>query len=110
MLILLLISIIIGAAVSGVTGFSILGWIAGVLFFCFGLPGVLLFSFIHGEVSYAQYRADLRQYKSDYTAREIAEEHERLEEDRTERLIDTAKKNPTMVYRDNRQIHFHGRK
>jgi len=80
-----------------------LGWVAGILFFCFGLPGALIGSFVHGEVSYAQDRADWRQYKSDCAAREIAEEHERLEDERA------AKKKPPRVYCDNRQIHFHGR-
>jgi hypothetical protein len=108
-LILAVISTVIGAAVSGLTGFGILGWVAGLLFFCFGLPGALLASFVHGEVSYAQDRADLRQLESDCAAREIAEEHEYLEEERTDRLLDAAKKSRTTVYRDNRQIHFHGR-
>jgi len=108
MLMLLIISVIIGAAVSGLTGLGILGRAAGILFFCFGLPGALLASFIHGEVSYAQDRADLRQLRSDCAAREIAEEHECLEEARADRLIGAAKKSRTNVYCDNRQIHFHG--
>jgi phosphoribosyl-ATP pyrophosphohydrolase len=107
MLILLLISIIIGAAVSGATGFALPGWIAGgFIFFC-GLPGALLVSFIHGEVSYAQDRADWRQCQSDLLNSMQAEARERVEEERVERLIETAKKNRKQVFHDNRQVHFH---
>jgi len=109
MLILIFISIVIGLVVSGLSGFGILGIVAGIFFFVCGLPGAILGSFIHGEVSYAQDRADLRQFESDCAAREVAEEHEYLEENRTERLIDTVRRNPTKVYHDNRQVHFHGR-
>jgi hypothetical protein len=102
------ISVVIGAIVAGVTGIGVLGLVVGVVLFLCGLPGALLVSFVQGEVSYAQDRADYRQWKSDFIAQEIADDHEYLEEDRTERLIDTIKKNPTEVYHDNRQIHFHG--
>jgi hypothetical protein len=107
MLALLILSVIIGIAVSGFSGFPILGLLAGgFVFFC-GLPGALITSFVHGEVSYAQDRADWRQYKADLVNSSLAEEYEYAEDIRIDRLIETAKKNQKQVFYDNRQVHFH---
>jgi hypothetical protein len=107
MLILLIIAAVIGAVVSGLTGIGLLGWAAGIFFFVCGLPGALITSFVHGEVSYAQDRADYRQYLSDMAAARIAEEHEYAEEDRAGRLVEAIQKNPKLVLHDRRQVHLH---
>jgi hypothetical protein len=107
MLVLLILSVVIGMIISGVTGIGILGIIAGVFVFVKCLPGALAASFIHGEVSYAQDRADYRQYLSDLASAQTAEEHECAEDDRTNRLVDTIQKNPRQVIHDNRQVHLH---
>jgi hypothetical protein len=109
MLILTIVSIIIGCTVSSFSGFDLPGWIAGSVIFLCGLPGALAISFIHGEVSYTQDRADYRQRLSDIAAAGIAEEHELAEDGRTDRIISTVKKNPKQVFHDNRQVHIHGR-
>jgi uncharacterized membrane protein len=106
MIVVLVIAIVIGIAVSGFTGFAILGWLAGGFIFLCGLPGALIAAFVHGEVSYAQDRADYRQMLSDIRA----EEHECAKDARADRLIETIQKNPAKIYNDNRQVHFHGGK
>ena len=103
MVILLAISAIIGIAVSGFTGFTIIGWIVGGFIFLCGLPAALVASFVHGEVSYAQDRADYRQVLADTRA----EEHEYAEGERSDRLIEAVQNNPTRIYNDNRQVHLH---
>ena len=108
MIILLIIAAIIGVVVSGFTGFCIAGWIAGGFVFLCGLPGALVTSFVHGEVSYAQDRADYRQMLSDLSADIRAGEHEFAEDDRINRLVNTVSDNPLRIYNDNRQIHVHG--
>jgi len=103
LIVLLIMSVIIGAIVGGLSGIGVLGWVAGGVIFILGLPGALIGSFIHGEVSYAQDRADYRQMQADIAAEEA-------EDERTERLLD-ALDDPQQVYYDNREqhIHFHGR-
>jgi len=107
LIILIILSFIIGAVVAGVSGFNALGLIAGVFFFLCGLPGAVIGGFIHGEVSYAQDRADYRQLKSDISAREIAEAREYSEDERNDKLVETIGKTPTKVYHDNREQHIH---
>jgi len=111
MLVLLIISIIIGFVISGVTGFGFIGIAVGGFIFICGLPSALLGSFVHDEVSYAQDRADYRQLCSDLTAQEIAETREYAEDERNDRLVEAVKKNPKQVYNDHRKqsIHLHGR-
>ena len=108
-LVLIVMALIIGLIVGGVTGFEIAGWVAGILFFIFGLPGALVGSFIHGEVSYSQDRADYRQTIADINADYRANEHEYAEDMRTELLLSDQSKKPTVI-NDNRQIHLHGGK
>jgi hypothetical protein len=107
MLMLLIIAVIIGVAVSGLAGIGLLGLIAGGAFFLFGLPGALATSFIHGEVSYAQDRADYRQQLSDLAAMETAEDYELAEDERTDRIIEAMEEGPRCIVHDNRQVHFH---
>jgi 1,4-dihydroxy-2-naphthoate octaprenyltransferase len=106
MIILIVMAIIIGAVVSGLTGISFLFWLAGgFVFFC-GLPFTAAASFIHGEVSYAQDCADYRQAMSEIAAEERADEHEFAEDERVNRIIRSARVQKT-VYNDNRQVHIH---
>jgi len=111
MLVLTIISLVIGFVISGITGIGFVGTAVGVFIFICGLPFALIGSFVHGEVSYTQDRADYRQLCSDITAQEIAETHEYAEDERSERLVETIKKNPKRIYNDNRKqsIHLHGR-
>jgi ABC-type multidrug transport system fused ATPase/permease subunit len=101
----LIISAVFGAVVSAVTGFDFLFWIAGGVFFICLLPFVLLSSFVHGEVSYAQDRADYRQEMSELKAEELADAREFTEDERLNRVIRSLK-TQTNIY-DNRQVHFH---
>jgi hypothetical protein len=71
------------------------------------LPSALVSSFVHGEVSYAQDRADYRQAMAEIRAGELAEEHEAAEDARIDRLIE-APGTRTNVYNDNRQVRIYG--
>lgn len=99
MLIFILLSIIIGVIVAGVSGIAALGWVAGGLFFLFGLPGALIASWIHGEISYTQDRADWRQMQADMEA-----------EERDLIRMDSLSNRPTTIIQDrrNQHIHLHG--
>jgi len=57
MLVLLILSVILGAVVSGLTGIGILFWVVAIIVFILGLPGVL----IGGFISDIQDRADARE-------------------------------------------------
>jgi len=102
MLFLLILSVILGAVVSGITGIGILFWVVAIIIFILGLPGSLIGSFIHGENEYSQDRADYRELM-----REIAEE-ERMDRylDKIDELSDNYVDKPN-IYIDNRQVHFH---
>jgi hypothetical protein len=106
MITLLILSVIIGAVVSGLAGIGFLFWITGGVFFVCGLPFALVSSFVHGEVSYAQDRADYRQAMAEIEAEELAEEHEFAEDARLDRLVESSRVR-TNIYNDNRQVHLH---
>jgi ABC-type transport system involved in cytochrome bd biosynthesis fused ATPase/permease subunit len=109
MLTLLIISSVAGLAVSGLTGIGFLGLAAGVFFFVCGLPGALLVSFVRGEVSYAQDRADYREAVSGTVAEEMFAEHEYAEDERIDRLVEAVKrKRDSVTYNDNRQVRVYG--
>jgi hypothetical protein len=105
---LLIMSVVIGAVVSGVTGIGFLFWIAGGVIFVCGLPFALVISLIHGEISYAQDRADYRQRMSEISAEELAGEREFAEDARVDRLVKAARKQRRGVYNDNRQVRIYG--
>jgi uncharacterized membrane protein len=107
MLALFIMSAIAGAIVYGFTGTGFLFWAAGGVFFVCGLPFAIVSSFIHGEVSYAQDRADYRQMMAELKAEELADEHEFAEDGRADRIARSGKPQ-TNNYTDNRQVHFHG--
>ena len=109
MIILLIISFIVGAVVTSVTGFELLGWVAGIVVFVVGLPGALIGGFIHGEVSYFADRADDRQIMSDLRADFRADEREHRADIRAEKLLSSSRKNRPTVIHDNRQVHIHER-
>ena len=110
MLILLIISAVIGAVVGGLSGISILGWIAGIFFFVVGLPGALIGGFVHDTTTYIQDRADDRQMLSDFNADTRAIDHEIAEDLRTDRLIrsKTKGRSLTQIYNDNRSVNIYG--
>jgi len=87
MLILLIISTIIGLIVGSLSGIWLVGLIAGRFIFICGLPAAMTASFVHGEISYAQDRADYKQMLADINANIRAEEHESAEDERTDRIV-----------------------
>jgi hypothetical protein len=108
MLIWLIISIIIGAIVAGITGVEILFWVVSIALFILGLPGILISGiftsigdFFHSENEYAQDRADYREMM-----RQI-DEDERMDRylDKLDELSDDD--DEPDIYIDNRQVHFH---
>jgi len=76
MFILLIIAIIIGGIVAGLTGIGFLFWVVSIFVFICGLPGALINWFIQDKIDYAQDRADYRE-----TMRQI---HEDIREDERE--------------------------
>ena len=108
MLGLLIVSVIIGLIVTGLSGIGALGLIAGVFFFVCGLPFALIGSFVHGEISYAQDRADYRQYLSECSEDRRASDRELVEDMRTDRLIESKKPNVTQIYNDHGQVNLYG--
>jgi len=112
MLVLLIISVIIGGIVAGITGIGILFWVVSVGIFILGLPGALIGGFIHGENEYAQDMADYREIMRELAENERFLEHEIAEDERMDRYIDALedKKSNTYIYNDNRQIHINDHK
>ena len=109
LIILLIISVVVGAAVSGVTGLDFLFLpVAAFLFICL-LPAAAILSLVHSEASYAQDRADYREAVAETAAEERAWEHEAAEDARIDRLITAVKRRKPSVKVDNRQVHIHGR-
>jgi hypothetical protein len=106
MITLLILSVIFGAVVSGLTGIGFLFWIAGGFFLVCGLPFAVISSFIHGEVSYAQDREDYRQAMAEVKAEELADEHEFAEDVRLDRFVKSSRAQ-TNICNDNRQVHLH---
>ena len=90
---------IVGTIVTGITGFSVIGWAAGIVIFLICLPGALIGGFAFDITSYVEDRADDRQVMSEFYEDCRAAEHEDREDERARR-----KKN--IVY-DQRSVHFH---
>jgi hypothetical protein len=107
MIVLLILSVIIGAIVSGLAGIGFFFWATSAAVFICGLPFALISSFVHGEVSYAQDRADYRQLLSEIKAEELADEREFAEDARLDRLVRSSK-SQTNIYNDNRQVRIYG--
>jgi len=112
MLALLIFAIIAGAVVAGVTGIGILFWVVAIALFVCGLPAALVTGFIHGEVKYAQDRADYREEMRQLNEeeRELMRELER--EERYERYLDRmdrieSKRNRVSYNIDARSVHYH---
>ena len=89
MLIWIVVSSIIGLIVGAITA-SWIGWIAGIVVFILGIPGILMDLFIYEPISYANDRADDRQMIADLNADIRAQERREAQ-----------------VYNDNRQINFY---
>jgi hypothetical protein len=106
MITLLLICAIIGLFITGITGSIYIGLLAALVVFICGLPVTFIVGCVHDEVEYAQDRADLRQLEAELDAEELAEQHEIMEDDRTDRLVG-AIGNVKPVITDNRQVHIH---
>jgi len=111
MLILLVVSVILGGIVAGLTGVGFLFWVVSIFFFVCGLPVALITGFIHGEVEYAQDRADYREEMRMLAEEERDLERELLEEERFERYmdrIDSGKQDRITYNIDARSVHYHG--
>jgi hypothetical protein len=106
MITLLLFCAIIGLFITGITGSTYIGLFAALGVFICGLPVAFIVGCVHDEVEYVQDRADLRQLEAELDAEELAEQHELMEDDRTDRLVD-AIGNVKPVITDNRQLHIH---
>ena len=112
MLVWLLISAIIGAIVSGITGIGLLGWIAGGFLFLTGLPGALIGGFIYDMTSYKQDREDRRAYWSDINADLREMERQDREDmryyDYLDRMEDIESRRGGNTYNiDARSVHYH---
>lgn len=88
MLALLIVSVILGGIAAGLAGNEYVFLVVTVFVFICGLPAALITGFIHGEVKYAQDRADYRE-----EIRKIEEEEREFlrqmqEEDRYERYYE----------------------
>jgi len=65
MLVLLILSVILGAVVSGLTGIGFLFWVVAIVVFIFGLPGALIGGFISDIHDRADARETERQLNED---------------------------------------------
>jgi len=102
LLVLLIVAIILGGIVSGVTGIGFLFWVVSIIIFVCGLPFALINGFIQDKIDYVQDREDERQLMRDLR------EDERRENERIERELDIIyKNNDSNIYIDSRHIHFH---
>ena len=108
MLILTIISAIIGLSALGFSGSGTFGLIAAGFFFACGLPFALIGSFVHGEVSYAQDRADYRQHLSERSEDGRALDREMAEDLRAGRLAESEKPSVTQIYNDRGQVNLYG--
>jgi hypothetical protein len=112
MLALLILSVILGAVVAGLTGIGFLFWVAAIFVFICGLPVALVTGFIHSEVEYAQDRADFREEMKQLVEEERELDRQIAEDLRMERYLDKLDTGSiTYVdkrqYHDNRQVHYH---
>jgi len=99
---LLIVAIILGGIIAGITGISFLFWVVSIAIFICGLPFALINGFIQDKIDYVQDREDYRQLMSDL--REDARREDEKIERELYRINKTDKPN---IYMDNRQVHFH---
>ena len=112
MLVCLIVSVIIGCIVGGLSGFELLGWAAGIFVFVAGLPGALIGGFMFDLTSYREDRADDRRLMSDFNADLREDERERRRQIRHEDYLDhldriESKRNRTTYNIDARSVHYH---
>jgi hypothetical protein len=98
MIISLIISVILGAIVTGLTGIGFLFWVVSIFVFVCSLPFALIDGYIQSKIDYVQDRKDYRE-----TMREIAED------ERMDRYLDSigGYDDEPDIYMDNRQVHIH---
>jgi hypothetical protein len=109
----LILAVILGSALGSVFG-GIAGLVCGIIVFFCGLGPAAEISFIHGEVRYAQDRADRRAYRRERHERALAEEREYLEDLRAEEReyledLRAEREWKRFTLNDNRQVHYHGK-
>ena len=112
MLIWLIISVIIGCIVAGVTGINFLFWVVAIGIFILGLPGALIGGFFHDREEYRQDRADYRAMMRDLHEDMREEEREMRRNERHERYLERldrieSKRNRTTYKIDARSVHYH---
>lgn len=101
MLGLLIVAIILGGIVAGITGIGLLFWVVSIFIFVCGLPFALINGFIQDKIDYVQDREDYRALM-----REISED-ERMDRylDKLDGVDDDY--DDPDIYIDNRQVHYH---
>jgi flagellar motor component MotA len=102
MLSLLVVAIILGGIIAGITGMSFLFWVVSIAIFVCGLPFALINGFIQDKIDYIQDREDYCQLMRDL--REDAIREDELIERKLDRLN---KRNNADIFIDNREVHFH---
>jgi hypothetical protein len=115
MIISIIVAMIIGAIVSGLTGIGFLFWIVTIFVFVCSLPFTLIDGYIQSKIDYVQDRDDYRQLMSDLAADDREYERQLADNERIDRIL--AKKDlydqngeffdDREYYMDNRQVHFH---
>jgi len=99
---LLIVAVILGGIVAGITGISFLFWIVSIAIFICGLPFALINGFIKDKIDYIQDREDYRQLMNDLR------NDARREDKENERELDRLNKSDnTNIYIEYRQVHFH---
>ena len=103
MLGLLIISVILGGIVAGISGIGFLFWVVSIVVFVCGLPFALINGFIQDKIDYVQDREDYRMMLHEI------EEDERMDRylDKLDELNDYDDDDEPDIYIDNRQIHYH---
>ena len=112
MIVLLLISVVLGGIVAGLTGLGFLFWVVAIFVFICGLPGVLIGGFIQGRIDYAQDRADHREMMREIHEDLREDEREMRRQIRHEEYLDhidriESKRSRAIYNIDARSVHYH---
>jgi len=105
MLVWLIISIVIGGIVAALTGLGFMFLVVSIGLFILGLPGLLIWYFIYGIVSYNQDREDYRELMRQLD--EDCREEERYERYLLHRDYLEDKRITNSYNIDARSIHYH---
>ena len=112
MLIWLIISVVLGGIVAGLTGLGFLFWVVAIFVFICGLPGALINGFVQDKIDYAQDRADYREMMREIHEDIREDEREMRRQIRHEEYMDhldriESKRSRTTYNIDARSVHYH---